>query len=165
MKLSTRGGGGCGEEPAEESRTTDAYALKEMLQTGWFRVVPDKSEPPAQGAAIARPADAYQAPARQPSALRIRLPSSQGNEVAAAHRAVQHDAMLYASVTALSEPLVFEAQIPPAARRTAQRAHAAFACTCAPAPWSETFMRLTRRVSRCWARHLASRRRNGANYL
>ena len=105
-----------------KSDKADAYALAEMLRTGWYSAVHVKSEASHRLKALLASRDqlvrAKRALGNQVrGVLRppgIRLPSRQGTKKfsAAAHHAVRHDAMLNASVTALLEALAaIEAQI------------------------------------------------------
>ena len=105
-----------------KSDKADAYALAEMLRTGWYSTVHVKSEASHRLKALLGSRDqlvrAKRALGNQVrGVLRpfgIRLPSRQGTKKfsTAAHHAVRHDAMLNASVTALLEALAaIEAQI------------------------------------------------------
>ena len=105
-----------------KSDKADAYALAEMLRTGWYSAVHVKSEESHRLKALLGSRDqlvrAKRALGNQVrGVLRpfgIRLPSRQGTKKfsTAAHDAVRHDTMLNASVTALSEALAaIEAQI------------------------------------------------------
>ncbi len=93
----------------------DAFALAEMLRTGWYSAVHVKSEESHRLKALLGARDQL---VRAKSALGnqvrgllrpfgIRLPSRQGTKkfADAAYQAVAHDAMLSASVTALMEAL------------------------------------------------------------
>ena len=98
-----------------KSDKADAYALAEMLRTGWYRAVYVKSEDSHRLKAMLGARDqlvrAKRALGNQVrGVLRpfgIRLPSRQGTKkfAEAAHQAVWRDNMLHASVTALLEAL------------------------------------------------------------
>ncbi len=105
-----------------KSDKADAYALAEMLRTGWYSAVHVKSEESHRLKALLGSCDqlvrAKRALGNQIRGMLrpfgIRLPSRQGTKKfsTAAHHAVRHDAMLNASVTALLEALAaIEAQI------------------------------------------------------
>ena len=105
-----------------KSDKADAYALAEMLRTGWYRAVYVKSEDSHRLKAMLGARDqlvrAKRALGNQVrGVLRpfgIRLPSRQGTKkfAEAAHQAVRRDNMLHASVTALLEALAaIEGQI------------------------------------------------------
>jgi len=105
-----------------KSDKADAYALAEMLRTGWYSAVHVKSEESHRLKALLGSRDqlvrAKRALGNQVrGVLRpfgIRLPSRQGTKKfsTAAHHSVRHDTMLNASVTALLEALAaIEAQI------------------------------------------------------
>jgi len=105
-----------------KSDKADAYALAEMLRTGWYSAVHVKSEESHRLKALLGSRDqlvrAKRALGNQVrGVLRpfgVRLPSRQGTKKfsMAAHHAVRHDATLNASVTALLEALAaIEAQI------------------------------------------------------
>ena len=98
-----------------KSDKADAYALAEMLRTGWYRAVYVKSEDSHRLKAMLGARDqlvrAKRALGNQVRGLLrpfgIRLPSRQGTKkfAGAAHQAVRRDNMLHASVTALLETL------------------------------------------------------------
>jgi transposase len=98
-----------------KSDKADAFALAEMLRTGWYSAVHVKSEESHRLKALLGARDqlvrAKRALGNQVRGLLrpfgIRLPSRQGTKKFAdsAHQAVAHDAMLSASVTALMEAL------------------------------------------------------------
>lgn len=98
-----------------KSDKADAFALAEMLRTGWYSAVHVKSEDSHRLKALLGARDqlvrAKRALGNQVRGLLrpfgIRLPSRQGTKkfAEAAHQAVAHDAMLSASVTALMEAL------------------------------------------------------------
>lgn len=105
-----------------KSDKADAYALAEMLRTGWYRAVHVKSEDSHRLKALLGARDQLvrvkRALGNQLRGLLrpfgIRLPSRQGTKkfAEAAYGAVRQDAMLYASVSALMEALAaIEAQI------------------------------------------------------
>ena len=96
-------------------RAADAFALAEMLRTGWYSAVHVKSEDSHRLKELLGARDqlvrAKRVLGNQVRGLLrpfgIRLPSRQGTKkfAEAAHQAVAHDAMLSASVTALMEAL------------------------------------------------------------
>jgi transposase len=98
-----------------KSDKADAFALAEMLRTGWYSTVHVKSEDSHRLKALLGARDqlvrAKRALGNQVRGLLrpfgIRLPSRQGTKkfAEAAHQAVAHDAVLSASVTALMEAL------------------------------------------------------------
>jgi transposase len=98
-----------------KSDKADAFALAEMLRTGWYSAVHVKSEESHRLKALLGARDqlvrAKRALGNQVRGLLrpfgIRLPSRQGTKkfAAAAYQTVAHDAMLSASVTALMEAL------------------------------------------------------------
>ena len=98
-----------------KSDKADAFALAEMLRTGWYSAVHVKSEDSHRLKALLGARDqlvrAKRALGNQVRGMLrpfgIRLPSRQGTKkfAAAAHQAVAHDAMLSASITALMEAL------------------------------------------------------------
>jgi transposase len=98
-----------------KSDKADAFALAEMLRTGWYSAVHVKSEESHRLKALLGARDqlvrAKRALGNQVRGLLrpfgIRLPSRQGTKkfAEAAYQAVAHDAMLCASVTALMEAL------------------------------------------------------------
>lgn len=98
-----------------KSDKADAFALAEMLRTGWYSAVHVKSEESHRLKALLGARDqlvrAKRALGNQVRGLLrpfgIRLPSRQGTKkfADAAYQAVAHDAMLCASVTALMEAL------------------------------------------------------------
>lgn len=98
-----------------KSDKADAFALAEMLRTGWYSAVHVKSEDSHRLKALLGARDqlvrAKRALGNQVRGLLrpfgIRLPSRQGTKkfAEAAHQAVAQDAMLSASVTALMEAL------------------------------------------------------------
>ena len=105
-----------------KSDKADAFALAEMLRTGWYSAVHVKSEDSHRLKALLGARDqlvrAKCALGNQVRGLLrpfgVRLPLRQGTKkfAEAAHRAVAHDAMLSASVTALIEALAaFEGQL------------------------------------------------------
>jgi transposase len=104
-----------------KSDKADAYALAEMLRTGWYRAVYVKSEDSHRLKAMLGARDqlvrAKRALGNQVRGLLrpfVRLPSRQGTKkfAEAAHQAVWRDNMLHASVTALLEALAaIEGQI------------------------------------------------------
>jgi transposase len=105
-----------------KSDKADAYALAEMLRTGWYRAVYVKSQDSHRLKAMLGARDqlvrAKRALGNQVRGLLrpfgIRLPSRQGTKkfAEAAHQAVRRDNMLHASVTALLEALAaIEGQI------------------------------------------------------
>jgi transposase len=105
-----------------KSDKADAYALAEMLRTGWYRAVYVKSEDSHRLKAMLGARDqlvrAKRALGNQVRGLLrpfgIRLPSRQGTKkfAEAAHRVVRRDNMLHVSVTALLEVLAaIEGQI------------------------------------------------------
>ena len=105
-----------------KSDKADALALAEMLRTGWYSVVHVKSEASHKLKALLGARDqlvrSKRALGNQVRGLLrpfgIKLPARQGTKkfADAAYRAVRHDAMLYASVTALMEALTaIESQI------------------------------------------------------
>lgn len=105
-----------------KSDKADAFALAEMLRTGWYSAVYVKSEASHKLKALLGARDqlvrAKRALGNQVRGLLrpfgIKLPSRQGTKTfaAAADAAVRHDAMLYASVTALMQALAaIESQI------------------------------------------------------
>jgi transposase len=98
-----------------KSDKADAFALAEMLRTGWYSTVHVKSEDSHRLKALLGARDqlvrAKRALGNQVRGLLrpfgIRVPSRQGTKkfAEAAHQAVAHDAVLSASVTALMEAL------------------------------------------------------------
>lgn len=105
-----------------KSDKADAFALAEMLRTGWYSAVHVKSEGSHKLKALLGARDqlvrAKRALGNQVRGLLrpfgIKLPSRQGTKkfAEAAYGAVRHDAMLSASVTALMEALAaIESQI------------------------------------------------------
>ena len=98
-----------------KSDKADAFALAEMLRTGWYSTVHVKSEDSHRLKALLgardQPVRAKRALGNQVRGLLrpfgIRLPSRQGTKkfAEAAHQAVAHDVMLSASITALMEAL------------------------------------------------------------
>ena len=98
-----------------KSDKADAFALAEMLRTGWYSAVHVKSEDSHRLKALLGARDqlvrAKRALGNQVRGLLrpfgIRLPSRQGTKkfAEAAHQAVAHDVMLSASITALMEAL------------------------------------------------------------
>jgi transposase len=105
-----------------KSDKADAFALAEMLRTGWYSAVYVKSEASHKLKALLGARDqlvrAKRALGNQVRGLLrpfgIRLPSRQGTKkfAEAVYSAVRHDAMLYASATALMEALAaIESQI------------------------------------------------------
>jgi hypothetical protein len=105
-----------------KSDNADAYALAEMLRTGWYRAVYVKSQDSHRLKAMLGARDqlvrAKRALGNRVRGLLrpfgIRLPSRQGTKkfAEAAHQAVRRDNMLHGSVTALLETLAaIEGQI------------------------------------------------------
>jgi transposase len=105
-----------------KSDKADAFALAEMLRTGWYSAVHVKSEASHKLKAVLGARDqlvrSKRALGNQVRGLLrpfgIKLPSRQGTKkfAEAVYAAVRHDAMLFASVTALMEALAaIESQI------------------------------------------------------